>query len=901
MTTRQKLQALLGAAALGVLLLVGVAHYRSEQLVTGLTSGSDSASTRLEALEEIDNSRAELVAALYRGALANEATEVAVAGQQVVSARQRIEQGLAHYDNLVADDRERTSLAADRASASALITLSEQVLSLLTQNRAAEAQTLLRSQADLSSALGKALQEHGRYVRSLAQQGQQVALQAKSQTTMLLLFLGLATLAALVLLGFATRNLLRQFGGEPAMVTALARRVAEGELPDDFAVRADDQTSLLAAMHNVIGRLRGLEGEMARMASAHERGDIDVRLSTERLQGTFLGLANDVNAMVTGHLEDSRKAMACVKSFGEGDLSVTLDRLPGQKAYMTDALEQLRSNIQALMSEMQHMSHEHDAGDIDVCIDAERFQGSYRQIANGINAMVAGHIAVKKKAMACIKAFGEGDLSAPLEPFPGKKAFINDNIEQLRSNIQALMSEMQHMSHEHDAGDIDVCIDAERFQGSYREIANGINAMVAGHIAVKKKAMACIKAFGEGDLSAPLERFPGKKAFINDNIEQVRGNIQRLIDDAQQLSQAAMAGRLDTRADAAAHQGDFRRIVAGINGTLDAIVAPLNEAMAVMSGLAQGDLSRTVEGNYQGQLLELKNSINGTVGKLNQIIGDVRLSADALASAAEEISATAQSMSQASTEQAASVEETSASIEQMSASIAQNTENAKVTDGMAGKAAREAGEGGEAVRNTTVAMKTIADKIGIVDDIAYQTNLLALNAAIEAARAGEHGKGFAVVAAEVRKLAERSQVAAQEIGDVAKNSVALAERAGTLLDQIVPSIGKTSELVQEIAAASEEQSGGASQINSAMLQLSQITQQNASASEELAATSEEMSGQAEQLQRLMSFFHSGGTRATQDLERALSAASPKSARMPGQTLRTGTSANIPEGYTTFDS
>jgi methyl-accepting chemotaxis protein len=190
----------------------------------------------------------------------------------------------------------------------------------------------------------------------------------------------------------------------------------------------------------------------------------------------------------------------------------------------------------------------------------------------------------------------------------------------------------------------------------------------------------------------------------------------------------------------------------------------------------------------------------------------------------------------------------------MTSSIAQNTENAKVTDGMASTAAKQAGEGGQAVAGTVEAMRKIADKIGIIDDIAYQTNLLALNAAIEAARAGEHGKGFAVVAAEVRKLAERSQVAAQEIGELAGDSVKTAEHAGKLLESMVPSITKTSDLVQEITAASQEQASGVSQINTAMNQLNQATQQNASASEELAATAEEMSGQAENLQQLMSFF-----------------------------------------------
>ena len=284
------------------------------------------------------------------------------------------------------------------------------------------------------------------------------------------------------------------------------------------------------------------------------------------------------------------------------------------------------------------------------------------------------------------------------------------------------------------------------------------------------------------------------------------------------------------------------------------ISRPLKQAAVVAEQLAEGNLNAKIEGGSKDETGMVLNAMQNMVGKLSHIIGEVRNAADNLASASEEVSATAQSMSQATSEQAASVEETSASIEQMSASINQNTENAKVTDGMASKAAKEATDGGESVQQTVVAMKKIAQRISIIDDIAYQTNLLALNAAIEAARAGEHGKGFAVVAAEVRKLAERSQVAAQEIGELSSSSVDMAEKAGNLLNEMVPSINKTSDLVQEISAASEEQAAGVAQINTAMTQLNQVTQQNASSSEELAATAEEMSSQAEQLQQAMSFF-----------------------------------------------
>jgi methyl-accepting chemotaxis protein len=300
-------------------------------------------------------------------------------------------------------------------------------------------------------------------------------------------------------------------------------------------------------------------------------------------------------------------------------------------------------------------------------------------------------------------------------------------------------------------------------------------------------------------------------------------------------------------------------VVAVLLSILSVVVArsvtiPLSDAIGVAERIARGDLTVRVAAARQDEVGLLLSALDGMASRLAAVISQVRSGADALSGAAGQVSSTSQALSQGTGEQAASVEETTSSLEEMSASITQNAENSRQSEQMATKGARDAEEAGKAVNDTLEAMKKIAEQITIIEEMAYQTNLLALNAAIEAARAGQHGLGFAVVAQEVRKLAERAQKAAGEIGGLASSSVKVAERSGQLLVQLLPAIKKTAELVQEVAAASQEQSSGVGQINKAMGSVDQVTQRNASASEELASTAEEMSNQAESLQQLMGFF-----------------------------------------------
>ena len=606
--------------------------------------------------------------------------------------------------------------------------------------------------------------------------------------------MGLMALIALAITRSITRPLDR--------AVSVARAVSHGRLDNDVSTTAIDETGdLLRSMGEMQTALLTFESEQHEMARQHELGMLSHKLPIEKMEGAYQSMGQSINELVQSHIAVKMRIVDVVTGYTEGKLDVAMDRLPGQKARISEAIDKVQRSMQEAMQAASTNLRIRNA--LDKC-------STNVMIANTSNDII-----YMNETVTAMMQRNEGELRKTLPQFDAHR-LMGQNIDIFHKNP----------AHQRDL--------LSSLRSNYR------TQISVGSLSFSLSASPILDAKGER-LGTVVE--------WADRTQEVA--IEKEVAD---LVQAAGQGDFSGRLGLEGKAGFFVNLSSGMNDLMSTSEQGLGDVADVLAAFAQGDLTQRIERDYAGLFGKVKESANSTAENLTRVIGEVRAAADALTGAANQVSATAQSLSQAASEQAASVEETTASIDVMSASISQNSDNARVTDGMATKTSKEAVDGGGAVSQTVTAMKQIASKIGIVNDIAYQTNLLALNAAIEAARAGEHGKGFAVVAAEVRKLAERSQEAAKEIGDLASNSVTTAERAGKLLDEIVPSIQKTSELVQEIAAASAEQSESVTQIGGAMGQLSKATQQNASASEELAATSEELSGQAQQLQESIAFF-----------------------------------------------
>ncbi|MBP6483552.1 MAG: Tar ligand binding domain-containing protein, partial [Rhodoferax sp.] len=493
----------------------------------------------------------------------------------------------------------------------------------------------------------------------------------------------------------------------------VANAVAGGRFDAEITVVGNDETAqLLSAMAKMQLVLGQFQSALTEMASQHEAGMLDHAIAAQVLPGAYADLAQAINTMVQSHIAVKMKVVDVVSGYSEGKLDVAMDRLPGQKARISEAIDKVQSIMQeAAVAATFNQRIRLSLDSLPVSVTVSNAQ------AQLVHATPA--------AKELLKLFGGASFNT--DAFYGNK-------------LSSLFKDPEN---------------AARFDQAVRT-GETVDMEVGGRkLRLLARPVVDSQGVGIGRITQWVDR--------TDEL----ASEQELDNVVSAANQGDFSGRLTL----AGKTGFFVTMAGGMNQLMETSEQGLTDVSELLAAFAEGDLTKRIERDYAGLFGKVKDNANSTAENLTRVLEEVRAAADALTGAANQVSATAQSLSQAASEQAASVEETTSQIDVMSASISQNSDNAKVTDGMATKASREATEGGSAVSQTVAAMQQIAAKIRIVDDIAYQTNLLALNAAIEAARAGEHGKGFAVVAAEVRKLAERSQEAAKEIGSLASNSV----------------------------------------------------------------------------------------------------------------------------------
>jgi methyl-accepting chemotaxis protein len=401
-------------------------------------------------------------------------------------------------------------------------------------------------------------------------------------------------------------------------------RIAKGDIPQKITDNYNgDFNEIKNNINTLIDALSGVIHEMNHMSKEHDAGDIDVVIPAEKFAGAYRVMGEGVNKMVMGHIAVKKKAMACIAEFGKGNFEADLEKFPGKKVFINNTIEEVRAKLKALIADAELLSRAAVEGKLATRADAKKHEGDFRKIVQGVNDTLDAVIGPLNVAAEYVDRIAKGDIPQKItENYNGDFNEIKNNLNTLVDALSGLIQDMNHMSKEHDAGDIDVVIPVEKFEGAYRVMGEGVNKMVMGHIAVKKKAMACIAEFGKGNFEADLEKFPGKKVFINNTIEEVRAKLKALIADADMLAKAAVEGKLATRADAKKHEGDFRKIVQGVNDTLDAVIGPLNVAAEYVDRIAKGDIPQKITENYNGDFNEIKNNLNSCVDAVNLLVKD---------------------------------------------------------------------------------------------------------------------------------------------------------------------------------------------------------------------------------------------------------------------------------------
>ena len=700
------------------------------------------------------------------------------------------------------------------------------------------------------------------------------------------------------------------------------KMLAEGQTPERITAEYCGEFNLIKeSVNSVVDSLSNLVDETGVLMVGVKEGRLETRADAGRVGGVYRKILrgfNETIEVIAAPVEDTSRRLA---SIADGEIPEKMGGVyAGTFEVLARSVNSLIDSVNGMTVEINKLCDEQGAGEIDYAIATDGFQGIFKEICDRVNETVREIVRKVLKILDVTSAYAEGDFSPILEPLPGKQVVANQKLDLLRDNLLSVIADLNMlanaaMEYEFDlradpgkhAGEysrivevfnktLDSIItplnamvedaamlsvaavegrlatraDASKHRGDFQKIIQGVNDTLDAVINPLNVAAGYVDRISKGDIPEKItDDYNGDFNEIKNNLNLAIDAVNALVVDANMLSVAAVEGRLATRADASKHQGDFQKIVQGVNDTLDAVINPLKEAASVLEEVAsKRDLGVNVTGDYKGDHQNLKNSINKTLESLNGAMQQVADATAQVTAAGGQISASAQSLSQGSAEQASSLEEITASVEEITGMSKQNAENAdqarqlaQEARGSTEKADASMVKMGEAINEIKVSSDETSKIIKTIDEIAFQTNLLALNAAVEAARAGEAGKGFAVVAEEVRNLAMRSAEAAKNTSDLIEgsvkntdNGVKIADEVATALKEIIESFEKVNNLVAEIAAASREQVQGIQEVNGAMGEMDKVTQSNAAIAEESASASEELASQATQLSDMVKTF-----------------------------------------------
>jgi len=649
-------------------------------------------------------------------------------------------------------------------------------------------------------------------------------------------------------------------------------RIAKGDIPPPIETEyAGDFNTIRDNLNTCTGAIRALIADAQHLSEAAVAGRLDTRADASKHRGDYGRIVSGFNQTLDAVIVPLRGAAECLDQIAKGEIPPPIEvEYAGDFNTIRDNLNTCIGAIGALIADVQTLAAAAVAGHLGVRADASKHRGDYGRIVSGFNHTLDAVIVPLQAAADCVDSLAKGDIPARIDTaYAGDFNTIKDNLNTCIDAIGSLVGDVGKLSVAAVAGRLDVRADASKHRGDYGSIVSGFNATLDAVIVPLRIAAGSLDRIARGDIPEPItEECAGEFGTIRANLNTCIAAIRALIDDTSMLAEAAVAGRLSTRAEPAKHRGDFAQIVTGINRTLDSLLLPVQEAASVLQKVAQRDLRARTKSKYKGDHATMSVALDAAVANLDQGLTTVADAAEQFAQASAQISHQSQALARSSSQQAGALAGIAGSLHGLSTGADANAAHAKRARAMAETTVGGAVEGiacmarlSEAITKIRESAMATSKVVKVIDEIAFQSNLLALNAAVEAARAGEAGQGFAVVAEEVRVLAKRSAESAHSTSKLIEGAVRNAE-AGVKVNQDVKrslevmhsDAKRVSTVMGEIVAASEQQSRDIGDVDSRLTEMNQLTQSAAASAEESASVAEELASQAEDVRGLVAGF-----------------------------------------------